>query len=321
MPWPVGGPFESSGVRFSVELGAQFCAYTHLIIASLVLAAYDWLEIVIVREGTGWVLHHGSAKPDLIGPGSVLVAMPDVPWRIVTREGLKVTHLFISTEFLRAHVRLQTNPCVRNDTVADKVIDWAYPLDSQVVVLPVSVRKKVWQAGDKLVKLTDKQRLFRNYWRSTECICKVLKEVAILLKRRIGDELSVNEDLSKRASMASMREQGGLDATIRLAIKTIREKALGPLTVAQVAAVVNLSPGQLRRRFKEAMGKTPTAYRNMCRVLFMVDRLLDSDDPVGMIIKQAGWTNQARGLEVFTEAVKMTPPQFRECLGYPRAGW
>jgi len=285
------------------------------------MTAYDWYVIVFVRKGTGLVLHHESAKPDRIGPGSVLVAMPDVPWRIVAADHLKVTHLIVSREFMRSHVRLQTNPCVRNDTVADKVIDWAYPLDSQVVVLPASVRKKVWKAADKLVKLTDKHRLFRNYWRSTEFVCKVLEEVTVLLKRRIGDELSVDEDLSKRASMASMREQGGLDATILLAIRTIREKALGPLTVSQVAAVVHLSPGQLRRRFKEAMGKTPTAYRDMRRVLFMVDRLLGSDDPVGVIIAQAGWTNQARGLEVFTDAVKMTPPQLRECLGYPRAGW
>jgi hypothetical protein len=79
------------GKRIAVEPGVPFSAQTLTQGQLHAPAAYDWMKIVLVWDGTGWC-RYLDKKPEPIKPGSVLFLMPNAPCAVEPEGGLLATH-------------------------------------------------------------------------------------------------------------------------------------------------------------------------------------------------------------------------------------
>ena len=321
MPRASAAPAGPSRRHVVVEPGVPFCAHAQRLRHALLPAAFDWAEILIVRDGTGRVRHRDEPVVDLVKPGSVVVLMPDVPCGVEPEGLMRITSVFLSEEFLRSLVRLQTFPPVRDDATADVVLQWAYPRPSQVVLLEKAIRDAVFVAAAHLAELTDTRQLMADYYRASRLVYSVLESVVPLLARtRDGDPLAHGE-LTERASLASTRVLRPLDDTVRQARQVIREHYREPMLLDDLATAVHVSSRHLSRLFTDAMGKTPLVYRDALRVQHMIRLLVATTTPVGVITAAMGWEGEDQAVRVFRDAVGMTPRDYRVRFAAQGAGW
>jgi len=126
-----------------------------------------------------------------------------------------------------------------------------------------------------------------------------------------GYELLVKAELLRifglyfRYSELTPRPPGSLlRQTNRFAelLRKLREDCACPITVAEAAAVVRLSPNHFCRVFKQLTGKTLIEYVRLLRVNEAERLLLETDWPVSAIAERVGWPN----LMYFGRAFKQT---------------
>jgi hypothetical protein len=59
--------------------------------------AYGWVEIVVIREGTGVVMAGSEARREVLCPGSILVVMPNTAEDITPDGNMTMTRVFVWT--------------------------------------------------------------------------------------------------------------------------------------------------------------------------------------------------------------------------------
>lgn len=92
--------------------------------------------------------------------------------------------------------------------------------------------------------------------------------------------------------------------------RTIEQQADQPLPLAQLAALVQLSPGHLQRRFKQALGISPRQYQEACRMQSF-KQALRAGQPVTEALYAAGFGSSSRLYEKLDQQLGMTPSQYR----------
>jgi AraC family transcriptional regulator of adaptative response/methylated-DNA-[protein]-cysteine methyltransferase len=83
-----------------------------------------------------------------------------------------------------------------------------------------------------------------------------------------------------------------------------------PLTLARLGREFRQSPFHLQRRFKAALGITPRAYADACR-LRMLKRRLQAGDSVTRAMYDAGYGSSSRLYERTASQLGMTPDKYR----------
>jgi AraC family transcriptional regulator, regulatory protein of adaptative response / methylated-DNA-[protein]-cysteine methyltransferase len=101
-----------------------------------------------------------------------------------------------------------------------------------------------------------------------------------------------------------------IDARIRKACDLIAQNAESPLSLAQLASAVGLSPFHLQRRFKAAVGLTPKEFHDAERVR-RLKRGLKSASSVTAAIYDAGFGSSSRVYERIDTRLGMTPLEYR----------
>lgn len=87
-----------------------------------------------------------------------------------------------------------------------------------------------------------------------------------------------------------------------------------PLSVAQMADTVQLSPRTLNRRFKRATGLTPLSYLQSLRIAGAKDLLRHSNLSVGEIAWQMGLQDVSYFSQLFRRHCGMSPLKYREAV-------
>jgi len=82
-------------------------------------------------------------------------------------------------------------------------------------------------------------------------------------------------------------------------------------TVDDVAALVNLSPETVRRKFARAEGITLGRYIDICKIVALAEQLILSDEPCKLICYELGLREDS-GAKLFKKHTGMTMQQFRE---------
>jgi AraC-like DNA-binding protein len=272
--------------------------------------AYEWVELVIVRAGTGWVCHRDELVVDGVKPRSVVWLMPNVPCGVEPDGSLELTSVFLSTTFLRSQVCFQLPPWVVDEVTADAMVEWAFPEPSQVVCLGVSQAAGVFDALDGLVALTEAHRLQARFFEASRLLFTVFVVVMSLLKTRLGDGL----DDSSGVSFGSMRMVHPVDEPVRVARSVIRDHYCEHWSLEDVAGQVHVSARHLSRLFVEQVGVTPLAFRDSLRVKRMTRLLVDTAESVAMVAQSVGWSKPDRASRVFGDAVGMSPGGYRLCV-------
>lgn len=84
-----------------------------------------------------------------------------------------------------------------------------------------------------------------------------------------------------------------------------------PLRIADLAALVNLSPSQFQRRFKRVFGITPAQHLCNVRVRSACHLLLQTHRTIASIALDVGFYDHSHLVRSFRKALAMTPAQYR----------
>lgn len=134
----------------------------------------------------------------------------------------------------------------------------------------------------------------------------------VTTKTRLADEAgqvlgicAVSYDL--RTAEQADRRPAGLQAAIDL----VRRRFADPLKVADLAEAAGMSPTQLERALRRALGLSPKQLIIRTRIEEAVRRLDDSDLPIAVVAGECGFYDQSAFTRQFQRAVGMTPGAYR----------
>ena len=87
-----------------------------------------------------------------------------------------------------------------------------------------------------------------------------------------------------------------------------------PIPLQEIADIAILQPGYFCRFFKNAMGTTFLEYQNELRLSHIYQDLIETDDPVHIILERHGFTNYKLFRRMFRENFGDTPTNIRKAI-------
>lgn len=306
-----GSPSRGCGRRLLVEPGVPFCAQTLTVRRPLLAAAYDWLEVIVIRAGTALVRHGDVPDSQRVREGGVVFLMPDVPCEIEPDGQANLTRVFVWEEFMETQIWLQNPPVPKEATNSLGLLRWFYPLPSQVVQLTTPEQEPVGRALDGLSDMTRCLCVREQHYHASHLMFGVLEAVVPKLARRSMTLSFDPHGLPEKATLASMRELRPLSDPVRTARRIIQQRYTETLPAEELAVSCHTSVSALRRAFREEMGKTLLAYRDSLRVQHMKLLLAHTGQPIAVVTASVGWAGEDQAVKVFKDAVGMLPSQYR----------
>lgn len=104
----------------------------------------------------------------------------------------------------------------------------------------------------------------------------------------------------------------GLRAEVQHVMDLMQSNFQQPLTVAELARGVALSPSALRRAFARVTGMSPREYLHRVRLAHFEALLARTSVSIADATHQVGWTSTAHARQVFVRNHGVTPREFRE---------
>ena len=99
---------------------------------------------------------------------------------------------------------------------------------------------------------------------------------------------------------------------LNLVLNYISENYKRPISLDEIAGVAYLQTGYFCRFFKKKMGVTFLEYQNEYRLSFIYKDLINTKDPVHVILERHGFTNYKLFRRMFQEHFGCTPTKVRE---------
>ncbi len=118
---------------------------------------------------------------------------------------------------------------------------------------------------------------------------------------------------ARALALAPRARRAAGDARLGRVLAYLSGRAGEPVSQAEAAAKISLSPAAFSRFFRRAVGKTFQAYVNDMRLGEACRRLLETDAPVGEIAFASGFGNLSNFNRAFRMARGMPPLAFRRC--------
>lgn len=107
------------------------------------------------------------------------------------------------------------------------------------------------------------------------------------------------------------------DARVAAALRYMAENCDRALSVGQIATAVNTGRRTLERRFRECLGRSILNELNRLRVERMKRLLVETDDPLKLLVGQAGFGSAEQMRLVFREFTGMRPTDYRQGHSWP----
>ncbi len=104
-----------------------------------------------------------------------------------------------------------------------------------------------------------------------------------------------------------------IDGLVRRVVRTIGE-AEGRIPITDLAARVQMSPRQLQRRFRSAVGLTPKEFARIRRTQTAIERAFHSDEPLADVALELGFADQAHMTREFRALLGQAPTYVRDWL-------
>ncbi len=100
-------------------------------------------------------------------------------------------------------------------------------------------------------------------------------------------------------------------ADLRLVIQFVHDNLADTIRVADLAAIIGVSPDQLSRRLKQAVGLTPIQFVQRVRIDRAAHLLTNTDNRIADIGVECGFYDQSDFTRRFGQYTNSTPAQFR----------
>jgi len=140
-------------------------------------------------------------------------------------------------------------------------------------------------------------------------------EAAALLQRLIRNEPCPRETLYVEPTGVAVRQSTDVlavgDADVAAALRYIRERACGPISVGDVTQQVSISQTSLKDRFRRLLGRSIHDEILRVRIRRAKELLSQTDMPIRMVAARAGFRHQEYMGVVFRRKVGKTPAQYR----------
>lgn len=122
-----------------------------------------------------------------------------------------------------------------------------------------------------------------------------------------------HSSLGRGASRSLDPERAGRlpEASLRATMDYVGDNLSGDLSLAEIAATVNLSPYHFARAFKRSIGLSPHRYVVRQRIERAKELLTNTDLPVGEVAKRTGFASPSHFSQQFRRAVGVAPSAFR----------
>lgn len=99
---------------------------------------------------------------------------------------------------------------------------------------------------------------------------------------------------------------------LNFVLNYIAENYQRPISLDEIAGVAYLQTGYFCRFFKKKMGVTFLEYQNEYRLSFIYKDLINTKDPVHIILERHGFTNYKLFRRMFQEHFGCTPTKVRK---------
>jgi len=162
------------------------------------------------------------------------------------------------------------------------------------------------------------EQLFQSWHDDMEASDEALQaivrdELAIRLRRIVLDgwrDLATDEEERRALETNPRSGEHQRDRAHRMA-RFISEHAIEPISVADIAASVDLHPNYAMTLFRKTLGMTINEYVTRQRLMLAHGRLLASDGDIADIAFEAGFGSLSRFYEAFKERYGCTPRDMR----------
>ncbi len=101
---------------------------------------------------------------------------------------------------------------------------------------------------------------------------------------------------------------------IKMVYDFILRNIHNPVTLDEVAGLLNMAPGSFSRFFKKRTGKSLLQYVKDIRIGLASKMLSNTEKPVSQICVESGYNNLANFNFYFKSLMKMTPSEYRKCF-------
>jgi AraC-like DNA-binding protein len=273
--------------------------------------AYDWVEIVVVREGTGEATLCDGARRVPVVPASIAFLMPNTPFGLYPDGRMVVTKVFVSSHYLLSQVQYE-NPSLAFDLTSARLLSaLMFPEPSQLIVVANDAMEDLCRCLDGLAEMTQRMSILKEFYAAEYCLIGALSSIMPLLRRQRGITVPGANTLSERPSLPCISRIHGLTASTRRALAWIGERYRDSWTIRDLAEAVSMSESAVKRTFARQLGKSPLALRDALRIRAMAKLIAEGGMSVKSAAATVGWAKPDIAVARFRSSVGMTPAQWR----------
>ena len=142
-----------------------------------------------------------------------------------------------------------------------------------------------------------------------ELLFEKIKTESVENEERMG--IAVHTMLSELV-MATTRASEAADDPVRLACAYIADHLAEPISVDDLAKAANVSASYLTKLFRQSLGTAPHDYLLRQRISRAKQLLIETDEPIGSVAHQVGFSTESNFSYRFAKMCDITPRAYRK---------
>lgn len=288
--------------------GAPFVARTATIRRPLGPVAYDYVKVIVVRDGSAFLFSEFGQQ--IVKPGDVILLGANVLAGSEPEGRITVTTIYLDTDYMLDQVRWQYAAYLEDRLDAQEFAEAIYTEPAQILRLGEGRAGLLMPWLDELVALSVEGDFVRHYLRIQALWFQIAYVIAPFIKVS-PVRISPSQRAHVRPTLPRNRRFAPLRADVRRAVTLLRDNPARRWTLENLAAEVHLSPSRLSNVFVEAYGKTPLAFLTMIRAEQLAEYLRETDLTVTAAMQRVGWNSRSHASRLFREYVGLTPGEYR----------
>lgn len=288
--------------------GVPFVARTATIRRPLGPVAYDYVKVIVVRDGSAFLFSEFGQQ--IVKPGDVILLGANVLAGSEPEGHITVTTIYLDTDYMLDQVRWQYAAYLEDRLDAQEFAEAIYTEPAQILRLGEGRAGLLMPWLDELVALSVEGDFVRHYLRIQALWFQIAYVIAPFIKVS-PVRISPSQRAHVRPTLPRNRRFAPLRADVRRAVTLLRDNPARRWTLENLAAEVHLSPSRLSNVFVEAYGKTPLAFLTMIRAEQLAEYLRETDLTVTAAMQRVGWNSRSHASRLFREYVGLTPGEYR----------
>jgi len=271
--------------------------------------AYDWVKLVVVRQGSAILLSEFGERH--IKVGDVLVLGTQTLCGSEPEGAITVTALYLDRDYLIDQIFWQHISLLTDRLDAQDFAQELYSEPAQILRLGEDRVGMLMPWLDELVALSLDGGASERFFRMQSLLFAVLDVIAPYMETTTSRHSSAQRR-SAHLYPPHRRKCVPLRAEAREAVRLLRARPAERWTLQGLAEAVHLSTSQLGRVFLDAYGKPPMTYLATVRAERLAQLLRQTDMPVEAAMREVGWHSRGHAARMFRRAVGVTPHRYRQ---------